>query len=132
MSLKHYAICENECLVETMTKNEILSAIAEATGNAVVSANDAFVSMIVNQNDGTNIKLWRGTKVQYNALETKAEDTVYIITDEPPVATVARECATEAVNDIINDYIIKSDIAEIVTVSQLPANPNAKTLYVVL
>lgn len=130
--LKHYAICENECLVETMSKEEILSAIENATGNAVIPANEAFVSMIVNQNDGTNLKLWRGTTAQYNAIEPKAEDTVYIITDEKPVSEVVSEIVTETVQQEMENFLIKSDIAEIVKVSALPTNPNPRTLYIIV
>lgn len=77
--LKHFVICENDCKIEGMTKEQIIAAIAEATGNTPTLAGDAFITQIVNQNGG-NLKLWRGTNAQYNAIEHEA-DTYYIITD---------------------------------------------------
>ena len=38
-------------------------------------------SAVVNQNSGV-LKSWTGTLAEYNALETKSDDTIYIITDD--------------------------------------------------
>ena len=129
--MKHYVLCENECLVEGMTREEILSAIADATGKAAIPVSEAFVSMIVNQNDLSNLKLWRGTKAEYNRVTPKASDTVYIITDETP-EMVAKTVAEATVEKLMDNYLIKSDVATIQKVSALPSEPNPNTLYIIV
>ena len=131
MSNKHYVICENECLVEGMTKEEILSTIANATGKAAIPVNDAFISMVVNQNDGNNLKLWRGTKAEYNNIAKKDSDTVYIVTDETP-EQVAKTVAEATVEKVMDNYLIKSDVTSIERVSALPSSPNPTTLYIIV
>ena len=37
---------------------------------------------VIEQNKGLEQKFWRGTKEEFNAIETKSDDTMYIITDE--------------------------------------------------
>lgn len=78
--LKHFVIGENDCFIEGMTKEEIYAAIAETTGNTPTGVDSAFITKLVNQNGGT-LKLWRGTTAEYNALETKDADTIYVRTD---------------------------------------------------
>jgi hypothetical protein len=39
---------------------------------------------IIDQNDGDKIKVWEGTRAEFNALEEPDEHTLYIITDELP------------------------------------------------
>ena len=36
---------------------------------------------VIEQNKGLEQKFWRGTKEEFNAIETKSDDTMYIITD---------------------------------------------------
>lgn len=79
---KYYVVCETGCMVEGMTAEQILAAIAEATGNAVVPTDKAYITMVVDQNTGNNLKLWRGTRAQFNAIEELASDVYYIITDD--------------------------------------------------
>ena len=37
---------------------------------------------VIEQNKRLEQKFWRGTKAEFNAIETKSDDTMYIITDE--------------------------------------------------
>jgi hypothetical protein len=92
--LKHYLICENECLVEGMTKEETITAIAEATGYTPTETDNAFISKVINQNKGGNLKFWKGTRAERNAVET-AEDTVYVVEDDK-TPNEAYEIAKEA------------------------------------
>ena len=82
MNKKVYVMCGGHNLYEGMTKEDIIAAIAEATGNTPTLVGDAFVSQVVNQNNGGNLKLWRGTRSEYNAVNPKDDDTYYIITDD--------------------------------------------------
>lgn len=113
--LKHFVICENDCKIEGMTKEQIVAAIAEATGNTPTLAGDAFITQVVNQNGG-NIKLWQGTAAQYNALTEKAADTVYIVNDnvlylDPVQATAeaAAELAQETADKMAGCWISFTD-----------------------
>lgn len=75
----YYVICEDNCKFEGMTKEQIYAAIAEATGHTPTPVDEAFITMIKEQNANHNIKVWKGTAAQYNALETKENDTLYFI-----------------------------------------------------
>lgn len=82
MNRKYFVLCEDDCKFEGMTKEQTIAAIAEATGNVPQSIDEAFISQIVNQNGGS-LKLWRGTRAEYNALPEKDEaGTIYHITDD--------------------------------------------------
>lgn len=67
---------------EGMTKEQIISAIAEATGNTVEDIDSAFITKIKEINKGNAIKLWLGTNAEYNAIATKEDDVLYFITDD--------------------------------------------------
>ena len=85
MSERTYnVVCLDGCLFESMTKEQIIAAIAEATGNTPTSIDDAFITKIKEQNNEKSIKLWIGTQAQYNALVaagTVANDTIYCTSD---------------------------------------------------
>lgn len=82
MRRKYYVICEDDCKVEGMTKEQTIAAIAEATGNVPQSIDEAFISQLVNQKDGSSVKVWKGTRAEYNALTEKDAGTIYHITDD--------------------------------------------------
>lgn len=75
----YYVICEDNCKFESMTKEQIIAAIEEATGNVPTGYDEAFITKIKEQNSQSTIKLWIGTKAQYNNIQTKALDTIYVI-----------------------------------------------------
>lgn len=84
----YYVICADGCKFESMTKEQILAAIAEATGATVTDIDAAFISKVKNQKDGGVIKLWRGTSAEYNALSEVDPDCFYIITDDTTNADI--------------------------------------------
>lgn len=68
---------------EGMTKEQIISAIAEATGNTVQDIDSAFITKIKEINKGNTIRFWFGTSAEYNALGSNLEeDVLYICTDD--------------------------------------------------
>lgn len=77
----YYVICEDKCLFEAMTKEQIIAAIAEATGSTPTDVDSAFITKIKEQNANRELKFWVGTQAQYNAIAEPAEDTFYLITD---------------------------------------------------
>ncbi len=77
---KYYCFCESNCKFETMTKEQILAAIAQATGVTNVDPNAGFISKVKEMNGGY-VTFWLGTQAQFNALAEKAANCLYIITD---------------------------------------------------
>lgn len=78
----YYCICDDNCKFPTMTEEQILEAIAEATGNTPTSVDDAFISKLKEMNFGGNFTVWVGTTAEYNALESIEQNRFYILTDE--------------------------------------------------
>lgn len=83
MSERNYwVLCDDNCRFPAMTREQILAAIAEATGNAVSGCDDAFITKIREMNANANLKFWLGTMAQFNALDEKDGNTLYIFTDD--------------------------------------------------
>lgn len=80
---KYYCFCGSNCKYETMTKEQILAAIANAinTGN-VGNCDTGFITKIKEQNSGGCVTFWVGTQAEYNAIAAKAINCMYIITDD--------------------------------------------------
>ena len=80
---QYYVFREDNCKFESMTKEQIITAIANATGVSpeAVDVDDAFISKIQEMNQNNNLKWWVGTEAEYNAIEDLDAETLYIITD---------------------------------------------------
>lgn len=79
---KYYVICEDNCRFESMTKEEILTAITEAVEQGEIHDVDTgFITKIKEQNAGRELKFWVGTQAQYNAISEPEENVMYLITD---------------------------------------------------
>lgn len=79
---KYYCFCGSNCKYETMTKEQIMSAIAQATGVTEVDPNAGFISKVLEKNSGHYVSFWVGSQAQYNALQDTDENCLYIITDD--------------------------------------------------
>jgi hypothetical protein len=80
---KYYCFCDSNCKFETMTKEQIIAAIAQAAENGLVIDEDAaFITQVKEMNAGSALTFWRGTQAQYNALERVDGNCFYIITDK--------------------------------------------------
>lgn len=77
-----WVFCDKNCKYEGMTKEQIITAIAEATGKTPTNIDDAFITKIKEQNKGGVLKFWRGTTAEYNAITVKDADTFYIKIDD--------------------------------------------------
>lgn len=78
----YYVLCDDNCKFEGMTKEQIIEAIEEATGETPTHIDDAFITKIKEKNHSASLSFWVGTTAEYNALSTKAQNTFYILTDE--------------------------------------------------
>lgn len=79
---RYFCFCEANCKFETMTKEQILAAIAQAVESGEVHDVDAgFVTKVKEANAGGYVTFWVGTTAQYNALPEKDPSCMYIFTD---------------------------------------------------
>lgn len=80
---KVYALCGDNCRHETLTKEDIITAIANAVQSGDIGdINAGFITTIKEQNAGEGLRFWVGTMAAYNALTEIADDMLYIITDD--------------------------------------------------
>ena len=88
---KYYCFCDANCRFETMTKEQILAAIAEAAaGGLVFDSEAAFITKVKENNAGGFVTFWVGTAAQYNALAEKDPACFYMLTDVAPYAETAQ------------------------------------------
>ena len=82
---KYYCFCDANCRFETMNKEQILAAIAQAAETGLVfDENAAFITKVKEGNAGGFVSFWLGTQAQYNALVARGEkdaNCFYILTD---------------------------------------------------
>ena len=79
----YYVICDDNCKFESMTKEEILTAITNAVQQGSFGDIDTgFVTKVKEQNRNVALKFWVGTQAEYNALSPKPNNTFCIITDD--------------------------------------------------
>lgn len=79
---KYFVLCDHNCKFEGMTKEQILTKIAEATGTVPSDIDDAFITKIKEQNRNVALHFWFGTEAEYNALVVKnavEANTIYCI-----------------------------------------------------
>lgn len=99
---KYYVLCESNCKFESMTKEQILTAIQQAVSTGGIKDVDTgFITTIKEQNSGNALTFWVGTTAQYNAITEKAEDCFYILTDDTKytdMATAISELSEEIEN----------------------------------
>ena len=70
---KFYVYCDDDCKFESMTKEQIIAAIAEATGNTPTEIDNAFITKIKEMNAGKSVMFWVGTEAEFNALSPAPE-----------------------------------------------------------
>ncbi len=105
---KYYVISGDKCFFESMTKEEILTAITQAVETHEISDVDTgFVQTIKEQNHGTGLKFWIGTTAEYNALQTIDPDCFYILTDDTKFEDIEADLqsfrdALGGINDVIS------------------------------
>jgi len=80
---KHYVLRGDKSLVESMTKEEIETAIVNAIEQGEIGEIDTgFVTSLKEQNGGQAFKVWIGTQAQYNAIANPEKNVLYLITDD--------------------------------------------------
>ena len=86
---KYYVLCSSNCKFESMTKEQILTAIEQAVSDGVIKDVDTgFITKLKELNKGGYISVWRGTTAEYNALTEKDENCIYVKTDDTQFADI--------------------------------------------
>jgi len=94
--MAYYVIGEGNNFYEGMTKEEILAAITQAVStHAIADVDTGFVTTIKEKNKNNPLSLWVGTEAEYNAIEEKDQNCLYIKTDDSTL---------EAIGDELNEY----------------------------
>jgi len=102
----YYVRSQDGCLFESMTKEQILTAIEQAVDSGTITDIDTgFVTKIKEQNLGTGLKFWVGTQAQYNAIETPENDVFYIISDDSEYENIMEsiEALSDSITNLQND-----------------------------
>lgn len=79
--MAYYVFDDAKNLFEGMTKEEIIAAIAQATGVTPENIDDGFITTIQEQNAQHGVKLWVGSQNEYNAIQQPDANTLYVVTD---------------------------------------------------
>ena len=68
---------------EGMTKEQILAAIVQAvTTHEISDVDTGFVTTLKEGNNGNALKMWVGTTAEYNAIQEKEPNCLYILSDD--------------------------------------------------
>lgn len=106
-----YAVCDNNCHWETMTKEQIITAIEQALETGKVGDVDAgFITKIKETNASGTLQFWIGTTAEYNAIATKDAATLYILTDDSTADDF--NALAEKVNGLISGSVTAAYAAE--------------------
>lgn len=119
---KFYCFCDANCKHETMTKEQILAAIAQLLeGGAVYDPDAAVVSKVKESNAGQTVTFWRGTAAQYNAIEEKDPNCFYIVTDDTTITDISStisEIQAAANNALVIAYEAQGAVNEAVNAAE--------------
>lgn len=95
---KVYALDEGANKWETMTKEQIITAIMQAVNEGTIGNLDAgFIHLVQEMNKQKTLSFWVGTITEFNALKEKDNDTLYLFTDDPTLDDI--ETALQTLND---------------------------------
>lgn len=114
--MAYYVFDDNKCKHETLTKEQIIAAIARATGNQPASIDDAFISKIKEKNSGANFTFWVGTTAEYSALATTERNCLYILTDDTfgdDIQTTVEDIRSDVAAMTESFSAIEADFAEL-------------------
>lgn len=94
----YYVFSDDNCKFPSMTKEQIITAISNATGlvPSGINIDDAIITKIKEQNGQIPVKLWVGKQSEWNALKEKPTNTLALFTDDDEIASLEAlimECA---------------------------------------
>lgn len=99
---KYYVICDSGCKFESMTKEQIFAAIAQAVSDGAISDIDTGFITTVKTINGKPLRFFVGLQSEYEALsDAERENCFALITND--VTTQALNAAIESLNIQINE-----------------------------
>lgn len=112
----YFVLCEDNCKFPAMTKEQILAAIAEATGKNVAGVDSAFITKIKELNTGKELAFWLGTQTEYNTQKDSIPNNTYVIITDDTTAEDMNAALLEIKSEVAaikKPY--KTDITELFT-----------------
>lgn len=102
--MAYYVIGAGNNLYEGMTKEQILAAITQAIETHTISDVDTgFVTTIKEKNKNNPLSVWVGTEAEYNAIQNKQPNCLYIKTDDSTLEAIAEQIAEiESINEYLS------------------------------
>ncbi len=76
---KYYVICESGCRFESMTKEQILTAIMQAVETGKITDVDAGFVTTIKTIDGSPLRFFVGTQARYEALSSAEKENLFAI-----------------------------------------------------
>ena len=80
--MTYYVTREDGVKTEGLTKEQIYELINGTTGEIPEGVDEAFITKLREINKSGNISLWVGSNAEYNDIEVKDTNTVYIVTND--------------------------------------------------
>lgn len=111
--MAYYVIGEGNNFYEGMTKEQILAAITQAIEtHTITDVDTGFVTTIKEKNKNSPLALWVGTEAEYNAIQEKDQNTLYIKTDDSTLEAIGEQFAEYnqrlgALYDAIDNFVYK-------------------------
>lgn len=109
-----YVIGEGNNFYESMTKEQILAAITQAVeSHTITDVDTGFVTKLKENNKNKQIAMWVGTEAEYNAIQEKDQNTLYIKTDDSTVEAIEEAMETfgqrlSALETLAGEAVFKS------------------------
>lgn len=111
-----YVRGDNNGNYEGMTKEEILAAIAQAiSGGTIGDVDTGFVTKIKEQNKGLGLMFWVGTTAEYEALEERPNNVLYIKTDDTSASDINAKfteltTALQTISSNLVNYVLTTEL----------------------
>lgn len=81
--MTYSVIREDGVRVEGLTKEQVYELIYGTTGKVPTGVDEGFITKLKEQRAQADVSIWVGTNAEYNALETKDDNVLYVVTDDP-------------------------------------------------
>lgn len=95
----YYCFCDSGCKFETLTKEQILTAITQAVNNGTIGNIDTGFITTVKTINGTPLKFFVGTQYEYDVLTAEEKQNLFaVITND-----TAKDALFAAIEDLQND-----------------------------
>lgn len=126
-----YALDAGKNSFLTMTREQILAAITQAVSTGEIKDIDAgFITKLQEMNKQGVLQLWVGTMAEFEALEEKNDNMLYLFTDDPTVTDIEGELKNleTQIKNIVegNTVVKKAEAAE--TAGKATQDGNGKVI----